>query len=198
MFYSRRNRIRCNWARLVVAIIFPVTALCQTAEKPLDFENADIETVRLSPSRFPQLSPAIRQELARRGCTIPQVWGEKTPHNVIKGSFITPDELDWAVLCSVKRTSAILVFRNGSSNRVIELAPQADIHRLQTEGSEQIGYSREISPAGREFIMRHYDAYGGVKPPPIDHQGINDAFVGKASVVLYFYRGKWVALTGED
>jgi hypothetical protein len=46
--------------------------------------------------------------------------------------------------------------------------------------------------------MRHYDAYGSVKPPPIDHQGIDDAFAGKASVVLYFYRGKWLELTGAD
>jgi hypothetical protein len=62
----------------------------------------------------------------------------------------------------------------------------------------QIGYSRAISPVGREFIMRHHQGYGGVKPPPIDHQGIDDAFVGKASVVLYFYRGKWLELTGAD
>jgi hypothetical protein len=63
---------------------------------------------------------------------------------------------------------------------------------------DQIGYSRAISPVGREFIVRHYVAYGGVKPPPIDHQGIDDAFVGKASVVFYFYRGKWLELTGAD
>ena len=43
--------------------------------------------------------------------------------------------------------------------------------------------------------MRHYDAYGGPKPPPIDHQGIDDAFVEKASVVHYFHRGKVVQVT---
>jgi len=36
------------------------------------------------------------------------------------------------------------------------------------------------------------------KPPPIDHQGISDAMVGKASEVLYFYRGKWLRLSGDD
>jgi hypothetical protein len=173
-------------------------ALCQTKETPLDFRKADLNIVRLSPSKFPQLPLAIRQELTRRGCAIPQVWGEKRAHNVIRGSFIKPNEIDWAILCSVNRTSAILIFRNASPTRVIEIAREADINRLQGEGGETVGYSREISPVGRDFIVRHYDAYGGVKPPPIDHQGIDDAFVEKASVVQYFYRGKWFELTGAD
>jgi len=46
---------------------------------------------------------------------------------------------------------------------------------------------RGTSPVGREFIMRHYHAYGGIKQPPID-QGIDDAFVGKASVFLSWCR----------
>jgi hypothetical protein len=46
--------------------------------------------------------------------------------------------------------------------------------------------------------VEHYKAYGGEKPPAIDHEGINDLFYGKASEVLYFYRGKWLHLTGAD
>jgi hypothetical protein len=65
-------------------------------------------------------------------------------------------------------------------------------------GGDKIGYSREISAVGRDFIMRHYQAYEGVKPPPINHLGIDDAFVEKASMVHYFYRGKWIELTGAD
>ena len=59
-------------------------------------------------------------------------------------------------------------------------------------------YSREIASVGRAYILQHYQAYGGTKPPPIDHQGINDAFVEKGSVVLYFYRQEWLRLTGAD
>jgi len=58
--------------------------------------------------------------------------------------------------------------------------------------------TRAISPVGNEFISDQYKAFGGEKPPPIDHQGINDAMVGKASVVLYFYQGKWLHLSGDD
>ena len=34
------------------------------------------------------------------------------------------------------------------------------------------------------------------KSLPMDHQGIDDAIVGKASVVVYLYRGKWLHLSG--
>ena len=124
--------------------------------------------------------------------------GETKPGNVIKGSFVRPGEVDWAVLCSVDRVSSIVIFRNSSPHEIIELARAADIESLQVVGDNQIGYSCLISPVGREFILRHYQAYGGVKPPPIDHQGIDIAFVGKASVVLYCYRSKWLRLTGAD
>jgi hypothetical protein len=198
MSYLRHHRSHRNSACLVVAQLVPILALCQTNEMPLDFQRADFAIVRLSPSRFPQLPPAIRQALTRRGCTIPQVWGDKGAHNVIQGSFIKPKERDWAVLCSIHRTSAILIFHNASPTRVIELARQADIDSLQGEGGGAIGYSRAISPVGRDFIRQHYEIYGGVKPPPMDHEGIDDAFVEKGSVVLYFYQGKWLKLTGSD
>jgi hypothetical protein len=50
----------------------------------------------------------------------------------------------------------------------------------------------------RKFILRHYRAYGGPKPPPIDHNGIDDAFLEKASVTWYRYNGKWIELQGAD
>ena len=39
---------------------------------------------------------------------------------------------------------------------------------------------------------------GSSTPPPIDHQGINDAFLGKASVIEYFLKGKWLEFPGDD
>jgi len=56
----------------------------------------------------------------------------------------------------------------------------------------------DITPVGKDFIMRHYRAYGGPKPPPIDHQGIDCDICQKASTTLYFYRGRWLTLTGAD
>jgi hypothetical protein len=69
---------------------------------------------------------------------------------------------------------------------------------LQDLGGNQLHYSRGISPVRTGSIMQHYQAYGGPTPPPIDHQGIDDAFIGKGSETWYFHRGKWLKLTGAD
>ncbi|MBL8213143.1 MAG: hypothetical protein JNK87_20670 [Bryobacterales bacterium] len=67
-------------------------------------------------------------------------------------------------------------------------------------GNGKMGFSRAIGVATKAFILERYNAYGGPKPPPINHQGIDDAFVEKASSVhyFYFYRGKWIGLQGSD
>jgi hypothetical protein len=50
----------------------------------------------------------------------------------------------------------------------------------------------------RTLIRQHHEPFGGMKPPPLTHAGINDAFVGKASVVWYWPEGKWRELTGAN
>jgi hypothetical protein len=45
--------------------------------------------------------------------------------------------------------------------------------------------------------MSHYRTYGDPEPPPIDHQGIDDAFLAKASVT-YYHEGKWLRLQEAD
>ena len=122
----------------------------------------------------------MRQELDRRKCTIPQAWVNKKSHNVVKGEFIRAGQMNWAVLCSVRRVSSILVFGDSSASNPTELAREADIHKLQDVGKGELGYSREIAPAGRAFVLSHNRKGAGA----IDHDGINDAFVEKASVVL--------------
>ncbi len=160
--------------------------------------ETDFQVTRLAPSAFPELPANIRGELERRRCTIPQVRTDKRPQNVIKGEFTRQGQTDWAVLCSVNQVSTILVFRNASERNPSELAREIDIGKLQAVGGDASAYSRAISSVGREYILSHYRAYGGPKPPTISHEGINDAFVGKASVVHYFHASRWVKLTGAD
>ena len=168
-----------------------------TARKQ-QFDEAERRIVRLSPASVPGLPGNIVRELQRRGCTIPQTAYAKKAENAIRGEFARPGQADWAVLCSVQGLSSILVFWSGSEKSPAEIAPMEDRIFLQGVTAGQIGYSRALGAAGRDFIMRHYDAYGGPKPPPIEHQGIDDAFVGKASVTWYFHGGKWLKLTGAD
>jgi len=153
---------------------------------------------RLQPDTFPNLPPEIVNELKRRRCTIPQAEGYPDPHNVVNGSFERRGQTDWAVVCSNGDVSRILVFWGASAARVAELESSQDRDWLQSGADGRIEYSRKIEPVGQQYIIQHYEAYGGEKPPPIDHEGINNIFEGKASVVLYFYQGKWLKLTGAD
>jgi hypothetical protein len=47
----------------------------------------------------------------------------------------------------------------------------------------RIGFSRAFGVVGKDFVMQHYALYGGPKPPPIDHDGIDNAFTEKGSSV---------------
>jgi hypothetical protein len=177
-------------AALILALVFTIAPAF--ASEPAD------RIVRLSPAAFPELPQRVARELRRRGCSIPQTAYVKKRHNVIRGEFLKAGQTDWAVLCSAGGVSRILVFWNGSGRNPAAIAPLDDLAFLQEMRPGKWGFSRMISAVGRAFIMRHYEAYGGPKPPPIRHQGIDDAFVEKGSVTWYFYRGKWLQLSGAD
>ena len=65
----------------------------------------------------------------------------------------------------------------------------AGVNYLQGEDGNSFVFSRGISPVGRKVRLTHFQAYGGPEPPPLDHQGIDDAFIEEASVVQYFSQG---------
>jgi hypothetical protein len=145
--------------------------------------------VRLPPTAFSELPKNLVTELKRRGCTVPQTFPPDQRSNVIRGSFAKAGQTDWAVLCSMKGSTSLLVFWNGSAANSVELGKNPDdANRF---------FDWFIRPVGRKFIVDHYRAYGGPKPPPIDHHGIESAGES-ASVVLYYYRGKWLTLQGAD
>ncbi|MEZ5404296.1 MAG: hypothetical protein R2729_31745 [Bryobacteraceae bacterium] len=141
---------------------------------------------RLPPSAFPGLPYAVRQELVERRCLTPRLAPLRRRHNVVRGSFERPGQIDWAVLCSTRGVSRILVFWNGDPARVTELARGPD-HGL-----------RILGVVGRDFIVSHHRANGGPPLPPTRHQGIEDIVMEKASVVYYRYRGRWLVLAGTD
>ena len=88
----------------------------------------------------------------------------------------------------MKGFTSLLLFWNGSAANSVELGKNPD-----NPGRIDL-FIRSVD---RKFIMDHYRAYGGPKPPPIDHQGIESG--GEtASVVLCYYRGKWLKLQGAD
>jgi hypothetical protein len=182
----------------LILITFILTLSSQLSAQD-KWQIADEAIIRLKPAAFSQLPKNIVSFLEKRNCTVPQIFGETTPHNVIRGEFAKGGQFDWAVLCSRNRVSSILVFWNGSTKSVAEIASSDDRSFLQTvDGAGNAGFSRAIDVVDKDYILEHYREYGGIKPPQIKHQGINDAFVEKASSVHYFYRKRWLELQGAD
>jgi hypothetical protein len=162
-----------------------------------DWRRADEATVRLAPNAIADLPLALRSALEERGCTIPQPYnsgGQKK--NVITGEFTSAGQTDWAVLCSRQKRSAILLFRGGRFDQVDSLAEEPDAQYLQVvDNGREIGYSRLITVATPAMMRRH------VSKGPLraaDHDGIEDMFLGKASVVWYRSGGTWVQVPWSD
>jgi hypothetical protein len=62
----------------------------------------------------------------------------------------------------------------------------------------RIGFSRLIMVAPGDAIRRHLGRHAALKPTAIDHDGIENSFVGKASTVWYWSGGKWIQLSQTD
>jgi hypothetical protein len=152
---------------------------------------------RLAPvSEFSELPAAIAQDLTSRGCRIPQVDGVSKRHNVVRGQFEKPGQLDWAALCLQGNTSIILVYWNGSAKSATPLFPLDE-----TITDSKRGYFRILHVAGAKFIRSHYDASASemdTLPKVLDHEGIEDGIFEKGSLVHYRDNGKWLALAGSD
>ena len=183
---------------IVLLLLAGLLQVTNRLPPPEAWVAAERAIVRLPPAAFTTLPAAIRRDLERRRCTIPQSDLEGEPHNVIRGRFTTAKQFDIAVLCSVDSSSTILVYRGEDIKTVAQLANSKDADWLQTGGPKSIVFSRAILPASAKDIAVYYKEFGGTKPPPVDHDGIHDAFVGKASVIRYWHRGAWLELTGMD
>jgi len=153
---------------------------------------------RLPPKAFSQLPTQIVNDLEKRGCTIPQIYANQAS-NVIHGEFKQKGIIDWAILCSSNNISTILIYWAGDPNSVDAIRESPDRKWLQS-GSDGIvnDYSRAIGSVGASYINHYYARYGGPKPPLIDHHGINEYFIDKASTVNYYHEGKWLRLSGAD
>lgn len=168
-----------------------------------DLERAEAEIPRLPPAAFPELPPALLAALEARGCRIPQI----EPYdpaggrdNVISGQFQRPGQTDWAVLCSIDHAASLLVFWGGTPDQVAVVTRSAIPERfwLQRISGDELGFSwliRTVSPAD---IKAAEHAFGPSGAPPVDHDGIESAFLDKASNIYYWHQGKWLFLLGAD
>jgi hypothetical protein len=77
----------------------PISTKTQIEKKPPKpelnrWDVADRETIRLQPSIFSQLPENIVMELQSRQCTIPQIYDDPKPHNVINRLFCYRDQVN--------------------------------------------------------------------------------------------------------
>ena len=154
----------------------------------IDWDKAEREIRRLPPAAFATLPIRITAELKKQGCSIPQVWSVSKPHNAIKGSFADHRQTDWAVLCSRNGKSSLLVFWGGPKRCSSNLLEAADRDFVQGVGGDVAGYSRQINAVGRENILEFYFNGQDGTLPSIDHQAIEQLFLGKTATAFYCHR----------
>lgn len=136
----------------------------------------------IMPAQLTGLDPSLRARLTDLGCKIPIEIDGISVTPLIIGQFGVIGQVDMAVICARDNDSKILVFWGG-----------------EAKCSDTISsYGQSLSVVGKDYIMSHYEAYGGREPPEIKHEGINDLILEKASVVQYCYDGNWLELTGAD
>jgi hypothetical protein len=149
-------------------------------------------------SSFPDLPPAIRQQLDRRGCLIPQTYEAHGPENVVHASLEHPGSSDWAILCSAQGTVSLLVFFGDGASQPYTLASAPETERLQThDPSGVLGFDWGIDPATPEQVhdaqlpMRH-------PPPRLDHDALADTLVDRHTVYHFYLKSAWMVLEMQD
>jgi hypothetical protein len=183
------------WFSVAMVLLLCVAARAAAQDQ---WDRANAATRRLPPSEFTELPAIVLEGLEARGCRIPQTYWDNKRHNVIKGQFIEPGQFDWAVLCSRNDTSRILIFRSGLADTPDALREVLDRNYLQSIGNGQIGFSRFLAVVDSTYIQKHAERHPGSSLPPLDHEGINDVFLEKGSLVWYWYGGRWLQLPGAD
>jgi hypothetical protein len=148
----------------------------------------------LPPSALPTLPRAFRAELERRGCTVQQ---SHRSENVISGHFAAATQVDWAVLCSQRGHSTILVYWGGAAQCPRELRPAPD-YQYQLRAGDRVLFVRSIHTTDRYQV--HDEAGRPVIPERfvrLEHEAIEDLYEGAASTVWSCQEGKWIEFPGR-
>jgi hypothetical protein len=146
---------------------------------------------RLPVSSFPQLPPAVANELNRRGCLVPQTYEAHAPENVIEASLERPGSKDWAVLCSQKGMVSLLVFFSDSATNARVLATAQETERLEAHGAAgALGFDWGIDAASPEQV---HEAQAGMRHPPprLEHDALAESVIDGATVYHYYAAGTW-------
>ena len=183
----------------------PLPAPGDTTPQGFPTEAAILRWVHLlSPDSFPDLPKPVRDSLVSRRCQIPVPGAGRA--NIITGAFTAKGAMEWAVLCSVHDTSQILILNARNGVAVDSLNKSGDAGWIQGNGNHTWLFSRMINvvPTSRLNVVpadttsEDVVNYGAFLPNPIDHDGIDEAFVEKGSTTFYFAHGHWISVASGD
>jgi hypothetical protein len=164
-----------------------------------EWEQAAVDVRRISPDSLQDLPSAVREELKRRNCSVPQTYAYSEPHNAVNGAFTAKGELEWAVICSVDLVSQILVLNARTGAVVDSLGKGDDKNWIQGIGDGKYGFSRKLGVVTSASIgARTVDDYDQSIPQPIDHDWIDVYFLDKASVAYYRSGAQWYRIITSD
>jgi hypothetical protein len=180
---------------LVVVICTPTTQARSFLDS--DWAEAATKVVRLNPNQFPFLAAPMVSKLEVLGCKIPQHWFSAEPNNLITGEFLKKGQIDVAVLCERGHVTKLLVVPSSSNDKPIILATSTVKNYLQHVGENRIGFSWGIhNVLMRKAILRkNSDCKWQPGLPP---NGIDDAFIEKASTTRFRGRHNWLECEGSD
>ena len=183
----------------------PLPAPGDTTPNGFPTEAALLRWVHLlSPDTFPELPKPVHDSLLSRRCQIPVPGAYRA--NVITGSFTAKGAVEWAVLCSVHDTSQILILNARNGIVVDSLNKSGDAVSIQGYGNHTWLFSRVIGVVPMSVLnivpadttSEDVVYYGAFLPKPIDHDGIDEAFIDKAGETFYFAQGKWISVISSD
>ena len=101
-------------------------------------------------------------------------------------------------LISINAISSIRVYRGGTTADVAVVNRVMEDSFLQDVGGGEYGFSRAIYLAEPSHIRETHAAFGGPELPPLDHDGLGDAFLEKASMIWYWHDSEWLQPTWAD
>jgi hypothetical protein len=179
-------------SRRTLATLGVVVALVIVASSADAQTSASTSIPRLGLEAFPDVPPTVREALRRRGCRVPQSYGQRQPHNLIAGSFTDAGRREWAVLCSVRDTSTIVVVSQAGVvvDSLERSADAASIEQMPDLGPVYVRRLNRVSPA--QLRSAPHDPEGPNAPRQVDHDAIKVVHDGKGSSTIYKTAGRWM------
>ena len=168
--------------KFVPGLLLLFVAMNASAQHNLDQAKRDWPDLRmLEPAQLRTLTQAVRADLERRGCKVPMFTRWDGEHNVIRGSFLTAEDIDVAVLCLAGDDTSIIVYAQGAVDGAQEIRKfPADAYRMIHRASRFVMSKRAI----RDQVA--------ARLPTLDHDGIDDGPLGGVSETAYHDNGHWL------